>query len=356
MQTERTSNDEVSVARCERPDEWDSFVIRNDGPPMALWGWGDAVEVYDHDRRYLEARRDGDLVGVLPLFRMRSRLFGDKLVSVPFTSRGSVVVGDDRPDAVRQALLNRTRELADEFGVDFVSLRANDLGDPPNFTNRNRFVAFHVDVGREPGPVWDGLKSSRQRAVRQARENDALEFVVGDSIDDLREYYDLYLESMRGHGSPPHSFAFFRTLWDRLYDDGHLRLGMVREEGSLINGVIDLSAGSTVVQKGVVSDYERRDLNGGSLLSWRSLEWASEAGYGTYDFGRTREGSGVCSFKKSFGGEKTWLDDYHYFPNGEVELPDSEDEKFDLPKRLWRRLPLPVTRTVGPFLRKDISL
>lgn len=356
MQTENTSTDAVTVAQSEDPEEWDSFVVENGGPPMALWGWGDAVEVYDHDRWYLEARSDSDLVGVLPLFRMRSRLFGDKLVSVPFTSRGSAVLGDDRPDAAKRALLDRTRELADELGVDFVSLRANDLGDCPRFTRRNRFLAFHVDVDRDPDAVWDGLKPSRQRAVRQARENDAVEFDVGDSVDDLREYYDLYLESMRGHGSPPHSFEFFETLWDRLYEDGHLRLGLVREEGSLINGVIDLAAGTTVVQKGVVSDYERRDLNGGSLVSWRSLKWASDQGYETYDFGRTREGSGVYMFKKSFGGEKVWLDDYHYFPDGEVDLPDSEDEKFDLPKRIWRRLPIAVTRTVGPTLRKDISL
>jgi len=65
---------------------------------------------------------------------------------------------------------------------------------------------------------------------------------------------------------------------------------------------------------GVVSDYEYRDLNGGSLALWKSLQWAANNGYDTYDFGRTREGTGVYMFKKSFGGVKTWYDDYHYFP------------------------------------------
>ena len=358
MAEELRSESRFVVELCEDPDAWDSFVERNGGPVYASWGWGDAVESYGHTRWYLVARdREEDAIaGVLPLFHVESRLFGSKLLSPAFAERGSVVVGDVRPEATKDLLLERTKALAQKLDVDFVSLRGSQVSGTDGYVEKNRYVTFRVSTDRDPGEVRDGIKDSRQRQIEQADDDASLEFGVGDSLEDLREYYRLYLESMRGHGSPAHSFEFFRVLWDRLHDAGNLRLSTVHRDGELINGMIDLSLGSTVYQWGVITDYEHRDLNGGSLLVWKSLEWAAESGYDAYEFGRTREGSGVYMFKKSFGGTKTWYDDLHYFPDDSAELPDPEDDKYDEAKEVWRKLPIPVTRVVGPQIRKRIGL
>lgn len=346
--------DELSVKLCTAPDEWDEFVERHDGPAYALWGWGDAVEAYGHDRWYLAARADGSIVGVLPLFHIESKLFGSKLVSPPFAARGSLVL-DDGATAVKDVLFERTRELAHDLDVDFVSLRGSRIDPPEAFERETRFVTFRTALSGGPNAVWQGLKDSRCRQIEQAADG-SLTYEVADSIADLRDYYRLHLQSMRGHGTPPHSFEFFRVLWDRLHDEGHLRVGLVRRDGEPINGMLDLALGSTVYQWGVVNDYEHRGLNGGSLALWKSLEWAAERGYDVYEFGRTREGSGVYTFKKSFGGTKTWYDDLHYYPDRAVELPDPDDDRYDRLKDVWRRLPMPVTRAIGPKIRKNISL
>lgn len=352
------SESRLALEHCSDRDEWDAFVERNDGPAYSLWGWGDAVASYGHDRLYLTVRDRAEdaVVGALPLYHVDSRLFGSRLLSPAFAERGSITLSDDAPDAATSMLLERTRRIADRLGVDAVSLRGSRVGAAGDFVEKNRYVTFRADVDRAPDAVRDDVKDSRQRQIRQAAEDPSLRFRVGTSLADLREYYRLYLESMRGHGSPPHSFRFFRTLWDRLHDAGNLRLSMVTRDGSLINGMIDLAAGSTVYQWGVVSDYEHRDLNGGSWLLWKSLQWAAESGYDAYEFGRTREGSGVYTFKKSFGGSKTWYDDLHYFPDPTAELPDPEDEKYQRARDVWRRLPIPVTRVVGPQIRKRIGM
>lgn len=234
--------EELDVSRCSDPSEWDAFVERNGGPVFARWGWGDAVEYYGHDRWYLVARERGAIVGALPLFHVRSRLFGNELVSVPFASRGSLVLGDTRPDAVRDLLLERARELADELQVDVVSLRGRDLGEVPSYANRRRWVTFEAPVADGPEAAWDALDSSRRGHVRKGRKND-LDVRVGTDIEDLREYYRLYLQSMRGHGSPPHSFEFYRRLWDRFNADGTMRLYLAEHDGAVINGTIDFAAG-----------------------------------------------------------------------------------------------------------------
>lgn len=347
------------VEDCTDSAEWNSFVERNDGPAYTHWGWSEAVASYGHDHWHLVARdRDtGTIRAGVPLYHVRSRLFGSQLLSPAFAERGAVVTEDAAHSAdAERALLDHSKRLADVLDVDFLSLRGARRSTFDDFDVENRYVTFQVAVDRGRDAVWDDVSDSRQRQVEQAADDDALEFRVGDSVDDLRMYYRLYLETMQGHGSPPHSFEFFRTLWDQLHGAGNLKLGMILHDGSLINGIIDLPMGSTVYQWGVVNDYERRDLNGGSLILWKSLAGAADNGYDTYEFGRTREGSGVYMFKKSYGGSKAWYDDLHYFPNDRAELPDPEDSKYELATEVWKRLPLSVVRVVGPHLRKRIGL
>src|SRR5262249_5092078 len=63
---------------------------------------------FRHRPRCLEARRDGRIVGVLPLFQTRSPLAGRALVSMPYAVYGGPLVDDGD---VEQALLARLREL-----------------------------------------------------------------------------------------------------------------------------------------------------------------------------------------------------------------------------------------------------
>ncbi|KAB1185477.1 MULTISPECIES: GNAT family N-acetyltransferase [Haloferax] len=355
MSKTQTQQSQITVEWCDSPAEWDRFVEQHNGSPYALWGWGDASTQYGHDRHYLVAREDGEIAGVLPLVYIQSRLFGSKLVSPPYAERGSILTSGHSTERVRDALLEQTKSLAQELGVDYVSLRGSDLGDPDGFDHERRFVTFDISLEGGPDAVWERMDENRQRGILQAQD-ESIVYEEADSLSDLREYYQLNLETMRGHGTPPHSFAFYRLVWERFFDDGNLKLRLIRKDGDLINGVLDFCLGDTIYQWGVVSDYEHRSLNGGSLLHWKSMEWGAENGYRSYELGRTREGTGVYMFKKRFGGNKVWYDDYHYFPNERVALPDPDDDSYDQLKEIWKRLPLPVTSFVGPTFRKQICL
>lgn len=359
--TETRSNlDDQSLTVREWRDRrrWNSFVESADGPVYTTWEWGEMCRERGHEPIFLGATAGGDLVGALPLVSMQSLLFGDKLVSMPFCEYGSVLT-DGRasdPDVVRETLFERARQLADERGVDFLSIRGSpDFGTVDGYDRKQRFVTFEVPLTDGPDAVWERYTSFRREHVQQALDSDVTTR-VGTELSDLRTFYGLYLETMRGHGSPPLSFGAFRRLWETLGQDDHMRLTLAEIDGMAINANIDFVFGSDVYQWKAVSDYDYRDLDGGSLLNWEAMEWAAEAGYDRYHFGRTREGSGVYMFKKGFGGEKTWLTDYHYWPDGEETLPDAESDRYDQIKRVWKRLPLPVTRLLGPHIRNQISL
>ncbi|ADJ14075.1 lipid II:glycine glycyltransferase FemX [Halalkalicoccus jeotgali] len=343
----------MKITKLTDADRWEEFVRENNGPVFDSWTWGKLCEECGHRTYFWGVEEDGELLACLPLVYMRSRLFGDQLVSMPYSAYGSVVSAPDAPEEAVHLLLEPVRDLADELDVDLVSLRGRDLGDPPGFERAERFVTFDIPLTGDPEDAWDALDGSTRNHVRKAEKN-GVEYRRATSKADLRRYYDLYLKNMRAFGSPPYSFSFFTYLWEELGEGMVVELAL--KDDHLINGQIRFPYGDRCFDWGGVSDYEYRDLQGGSFLLWNAIERACEAGYGTYTLGRTREGTGVYSFKKSWGGQKVRFADYHYSPNGSIDLPDPDDEKYDRLKDVWERLPLKVTELVGPPIRRDISL
>lgn len=343
----------MKVVRVTDQDRWEAFVEENDGPVFDSWAWGELCESCGHRTYRFAVEEDGDLLACLPLVYMSSRLFGDQLVSMPYSAYGSVVSDEETSEEAVHLLLEPVRDLADELGVDVVSLRGQDLGDPPEFEKENQFVTFDIPLSDDSEEVWDALDSSNRTHVRKARKK-GVEYRRADSKEDLKRYYDLYLRNMRAFGSPPHSFSFFTQLWDDLGD--HMMVELALRDDHLLNGQIRFLYGERCFDWGSVTDYDYRNLQAGSFLLWNGIEHACEAGYSTYTLGRTREGTGVYTFKKSWGGKKVWFDDYHYFPGGSTGLPDPDDEKYDRLKDVWQRLPLKATELVGPPIRRNISL
>lgn len=343
----------MQIERITDRDRWNGFMEDNHGPVFDLWEWGRLCAEYGHEAIYLGAIDDGDLYGVLPLVAMRSRLFGSKLISMPFSEYGSVVLAGDAPPETTTHLLEETRELADDRGVDFVSLRGKPLENPAGFTRKRRFVTFEIPVDRDADEIWNSLDGSRRTHIRNGQDSD-LEIIQATSVEDLRRYYDLYLDNMQKFGTPPHSFGFFRSLWEALGDV--MRIDLAVHDDRLVNGQIVFNFGDYCYDWGGVSDHEYRDMQGGSALLWYSIERASNRGYSRYSLGRTREDTGVYTFKKSWGGKKVRLTDYHYFPNGTIDLPNPDDDTYDRAKDVWQKLPIRMTEYIGPPIRKKISL
>ncbi|HNI72337.1 MAG TPA: peptidoglycan bridge formation protein FemAB, partial [Accumulibacter sp.] len=80
------SNDRHAV------EAWDAFV--NSSPDATFFhksGWQRVIrEVFSHSTSFLYAERAGIIEGVLPLAQVKSRLFGNSLVSLPFAVYGGV--------------------------------------------------------------------------------------------------------------------------------------------------------------------------------------------------------------------------------------------------------------------------
>ena len=104
---------------------WDAYV---GGCPGATFfhrsGWQLLIEdVFRHRTHFLYAERAGRIEGVLPLAHVRSLLFGNALLSLPFAVYGGVVA--DTVEAAT-ALEDAAQALARRLGVDHLEFRNVD--------------------------------------------------------------------------------------------------------------------------------------------------------------------------------------------------------------------------------------
>jgi len=76
----------ITELQKEEEKAWDSYIYNSNS--STFYHQIDRKKVvektYKHKPIYLIAKEEGEIKGVLPLFLMRSMIFGKKLVSVPF--------------------------------------------------------------------------------------------------------------------------------------------------------------------------------------------------------------------------------------------------------------------------------
>src|SRR5262249_29457951 len=85
------------------------------------------------------------------------------------------------------------------------------------------------------------------------------------------------------------------------------------------------------------------------LMYWKLLERAIERGQSLFDFGRSTPDSGTYRFKKQWGAKPQPSVWQYYARHGAPGEMRSDAPKYQSLVRLWRRLPLPLARFLGPL-------
>ena len=326
------------------PAEWDRYVTQAaEATHFHRWGWKHVIEdVFQHECTYLGARDSTDrLVGVLPLVRAKSLLFGDYLVSMPFLNYGGPL-GDD---ASVQALVRHAVGIAQECRVDLLELRSR-APLPLDLAVSNRKITCVLDLERgNPEAVWKALSSNVRRKVRRAQKDG---FAVVFGLDQLDSFYRVFSRHMRELGTPTLSRRFFETIVARFPDDIWI--------GSAYHGGQPAAAGFGIRWGGEleltwVSALERYDHTyANMLLYWAFIERAAREGLGCFNFGRCSPGGGTHRFKQQWGARDVPLMWYQLSRGRRAATPSPRESAFSWGPVLWKRLPLTVANAIGPSI------
>jgi len=352
------------VTEEENIGAWNDFVENNPySTPYHLWEFGKALSLaYEYERHYLVAKDNDKIVGVFPLVFIKSRLFGNKLLSLPFCEYGGPIVDLNFKGSriVTANLFKRVLALACSLkNVDYVEIRNPLL--PSEILEREkihpvkRYVTFRIDLSRDKENLWRSLDKKTRNSTRKAMRNNLNVYEVGKE-DELKKYFSLYLKTQKKYGSPPHSFKLFRNLF-KLNAEKNIKVLMAEYHAKLVAGVIVFRTKREMYWWSGVAHPKFKSLNATNLLLWKIIEWGHENDFAYLDLGRTRYGTGVYNFKKGWGGTEISLVDFvHSLKSEDVITPDPSESRYRLLTKFWSHLPIFMSRLIGPSIVKQIGL
>ncbi|MFP5284402.1 MAG: FemAB family XrtA/PEP-CTERM system-associated protein [Thermoanaerobaculia bacterium] len=332
--------------------KWDRFVRQTPGATFFhQLGWRWLVErVFGHRAHYLLARRGERVTGVLPLFELKSRIFGHSLVSIPFAIGGGIVTEDVE---TARLLLDEARGIAEDRGVDYLELRSEKPVSEELLT-KDLYVTFRADLAE--GPDWEAallkrMDRKRRQMMTYVSKGGFEHRVAG--IEELPLFYDLFCQSMRHHGTPVYPRLFLQEILDRHPADTHLFF--VYHEGRPVAGVLNLLWHDVVMPYYAGADRNHRPRGVDDYLYLSIMRWGRDHGYRTFDFGRSKRGTGAYAFKSRWGMEEVPLAyQYHLVRARELPNVSPANPKYQMLIRAWQKLPLPLTRLIGPRIIRSI--
>ena len=263
-----------------------------------LSGWRRVIErTFAHRTHYLSAV-DGssNVVGVLPLVHLQSRMFGNMLVSLPFFNYGGICADAEE---VRCELLDAAIVLATECRADFIEMRHEDDGQPwqRGLARKAAKVSMRMDLPASGDDLWKSLGSKLRNQVQRPRKEGMTAVVGREEL--LDGFYDVFSSNMRDLGTPGYSKSFFQNILREF--PGRTWIGSV-------------FSGRKPVASGLLAGFRNRleipwasslrEFNRFSpnmLLYWTCLEFGCRQGYGQFDFGRSTPNEGHLPLQGAMG-------------------------------------------------------
>jgi FemAB-related protein (PEP-CTERM system-associated) len=320
---------------------WDDFADRHPGASLyhrTRWVMF-ASEVFGFESAWITGESTtGELFGLLPMIRQRSRLFGERWVSLPYFNYGGPLALDD---ATAGALIRKAGEHARQTGVRRLEIR--DVVPRAGVATRTDKAALVLDLPDSQDALAEQLGSKLRSQTRRADREQPQ--VVHGGAELLAEFYGVFAETMRDLGTPVLARRFFEEMFRRV--GGDCRIVIVRLAGQAAAAAVLTMHRGTVEIPWAGNRRQFRATSVNMRLYWECLQHAIEGGYRRFDFGRSTIDSGTYRFKRQWGAKPVqlhWL--YPLEPASSVTA-GREGALFGAARAIWRRLPVPIATALA---------
>ncbi|MBD3235030.1 MAG: FemAB family PEP-CTERM system-associated protein [candidate division Zixibacteria bacterium] len=345
LKTKPTKITDLKVTQASEQDSvsWNQYVDNNPSATFAhRWEWSDILSnSFGIQPYYFIARKNSQVVGVLPTAFMKSILFGKYLISLPWLDYGGAIADDDH---TAYELVHRAVNVARENGCEFLEMRAvrHQL---PNLADKTDKREFRLDLSEGEEALWKSFNGKARNQVRKAEKAGlSVKFGGAELLDD---FYKVFAFNMRDLGTPVWPRELFSEIFR--YFPNESEIVIVQLEDKVIAGglILHYKDYSTVPSASSYRKYLKLCPN--NIMYWETIKRCIQRGSKVFDFGRSTEGAGTYKFKKQWLSEpekQVWQ--YKLIKTDSLPELNPNNPKFKLAIKIWRKMPLPVANFLGP--------
>ncbi len=344
----------LTIEQLDRRDaagvaQWDAYVQAcPDATFFHRAGWQNLLEdVFKHRTFYLLARGPQGIEGVLPLARVKSLMFGHALVSLPFAVYGGVAASNP---AAAEALESHAQELARGLGVEHLELR-NVQARHADWPAQDLYVTFRKALLDTEEANMLAIPRKQRAMVRKGAKNG-----LSSRIDaDVERFFPLYADNVHRHGTPAMPKRYFERLLQEFGADAEV-LTVQGTDGRALSSVLSFYFRDEVLPYYAGDDESARDQAANDFKYWELMRRACERGLKTFDYGRSKQGTGSFSFKKNWGFEPQPLRyEYCLYKRDSVPQNNPANAKYRMLIQAWRRLPIGFANRLGPLVVRNLG-
>jgi FemAB-related protein (PEP-CTERM system-associated) len=328
--------------------QWNEYATRKGASIYHDTRWAPLIKnVFGQNSHHILAVGDGKVVGILPLVQLKSLLFGNFMVSMPYFNYGGVIADTEE---VMLSLLNEAKKVSSRMNCSHIEFRFDKKVDI-DYQARTDKVTMLLNLPEEPDDLWQAIGSKRRaQAKRPIREG--AEFITGGE-ELLEDFYTVFSMNMRDLGTPVYSKHFFKEILKTFPENSFIAIVRLNGEpvgaGFLLGhqGQLEIPWASTLRK------YNRFGIN--MYLYWNILKTAIEKKYKVFDFGRSSKDAGTLRFKKQWGATEKQLYWYYDLAEGQP-LPglNPANKKYQMAISAWQKMPVGLTKIIGPGIVKNL--
>jgi len=329
--------------------QWESYVAKAPGATFFhRAGWQAILrKVFGHRTFFLYAERNGVIEGVLPLAQIKSLLFGNSLIALPFAVYGGVVADTTEAAAALEAEAER---LAQELGVAHLEYR-NVQPRHPEWPTQDLYVTFRKEITADDEANMLAIPRKQRAMVRKGINNKlCAEF---DTTAD--RFFALFADNVHRHGTPAMPKRYFEALLREFGKDCEI-LTVVDPAGAPLSSVLSFYFRDEILPYYAGDAEHARDFAANDFKYWALMCHAAQCGIKVFDYGRSKVGTGPYSFKKNWGFEPQPLHyEYRLYKRDGIPQNNPNNPKYKMMIEAWRRMPLSLANFLGPFIVRNLG-
>jgi FemAB-related protein (PEP-CTERM system-associated) len=172
-------------------------------------------------------------------------------------------------------------------------------------------------------------------------------------VEELESFYEVFSINMRYLGTPVYPKKFFENILEQFPRNTWI-CSVYLEDKPVASGFLaGFKNRVEIPWASSLRQYNRQSPN--MLLYWTCLKFACERGYAIFDFGRSTKGESTYKFKEQWGAMPSPMQWVYWLKDG-VKIPDMTpgNRKYHLAIEIWKKLPLPITKILGPRIIRNI--
>jgi FemAB-related protein (PEP-CTERM system-associated) len=310
--------------------------------------WSRVIErAFDHRCHYVFAEQDGAITGVMPLVHVKTKLFGNRLISTPFCVYGGPLAASRETAVALEAYADAMRQ---RLGASAVEMRDRQPAEGDWLVRSDLYVTFRKTITDDDTTNLKTIPRKQRAMVRKGVQNR----LVSVSNRDVTAFHRVYSESVRNLGTPVFSRRYFAILQEVFAD--------CSDVVTVVDGEDPIASALNFYFRDEVTPYyaggtrKARLRAGNDFLFWEVMRRATARGCRVFDFGRSKRGTGSFTFKHNWGFESEPLHyRYHLAPGAAMPDYNPLNPKYRLLIAAWKRLPLPAANLLGPAIVRGLG-